>query len=141
MHFSNLSAIFDYLERDKSNKLNTKILKIMAHYTTEDLMRFGLIHLLEEGRFNELIADIKNLFNGYEFGFLLSGEVMDRILVELDNYAYDIASQGEIEGVEGDLDMKVFNTARTFLLGILFEYIGHSNLEPDQFVKLITNHE
>lgn len=110
----------------------------MAHYTAEDLMRFGLIHLLEEGRFNELIADIKNLFNGYEFGFLLSGEVMDRILVELDNYAYDLAAQGEIEG---DEDMKVFNTARTFLLGILFEYIGHSNLEPDQFVKLITNHE
>lgn len=110
----------------------------MAHYTTEDLMRFGLIHLLEEGRFNELIADIKNLFNGYEFGFLLSGEVMDRILVELDNYAYDLAAQGEIEG---DEDMKVFNTARTFLLGILFEYIGHSNLEPDQLVKLITNHE
>lgn len=110
----------------------------MAHYTTEDLMRFGLIHLLEEGRFNELIADIKNLFNGYEFGFLLSGEVMDRILVELDNYAYDMAAQGEIEG---DEDMKVFNTARTFFLGILFEYIGHSNLEPDQFIKLITNHE
>ena len=110
----------------------------MAHYTTEDLMRFGLMHLLEEGRFNELIADIKNLFNGYEFGFLLSGEVMDRILVELDNYAYDLAAQGEIEG---DEDMKVFNTARTFFLGILFEYIGHSNLEPDQFVKLITNRE
>lgn len=110
----------------------------MAHYTTEDLMRFGLMHLLEEGRFNELIADIKNLFNGYEFGFFLSGEVMDRILVELDNYAYDMAAQGEIEG---DEDMKVFNTARTFLLGILFEYIGHSNLEPDQFVKLITNRE
>lgn len=110
----------------------------MAHYTAEDLMRFGLIHLLEEGRFNELIADIKNLFNGYEFGFFLSGEVMDRILVELDNYAYDLAAQGEIEG---DEDMKVFNTARTFLLGILFEYIGHSNLEPDQFVKLITNRE
>ena len=110
----------------------------MAHYTTEDLMRFGLIHLLEEGRFNELIADIKNLFNGYEFGFFLSGEVMDRILVKLDNYAYDIAAQGEIEG---DEDMKVFNTARTFFLGILFEYIGHSNLEPDQFVKLITNRE
>ena len=110
----------------------------MAHYTTEDLMRFGLIHLLEEGRFNELIADIKNLFNGYEFGFFLSGEVMDRILVELDNYAYDLAAQGEIEG---DEDMKVFNAARTFLLGILFEYIGHSNLEPDQFIKLITNHE
>ena len=110
----------------------------MAHYTTEDLMRFGLIHLLEEGRFNELIADIKNLFNGYEFGFLLSGEVMDRILVELDNYAYDLAAQGEIEG---DEDMKVFNTARTFFLGILFEYIGHSNLEPDQFIKLITNRE
>ena len=108
----------------------------MAHYTTEDLMRFGLIHLLEEGRFNELIADIKNLFNGYEFGFFLSGEVMDRILVELDNYAYDLAAQGEIEG---DEDMKVFNAARTFLLGILFEYIGHSNLEPDQFFKLITN--
>lgn len=110
----------------------------MAHYTTEDLMRFGLIHLLEEGRFNELIADIKTLLNGYEFGFLLSGEVMDRILVELDNYAYDMAAQGEIEG---DEDMKVFNTARTFFLGILFEYIGHSNLEPDQFVKLITNRE
>lgn len=110
----------------------------MAHYTAEDLMRFGLIHLLEEGRFNELIADIKNLFNGYEFGFFLSGEVMDRILVELDNYAYDLAAQGEIEG---DEDMKVFNAARTFLLGILFEYIGHSNLEPDQFVKLITNRE
>lgn len=110
----------------------------MAHYTAEDLMRFGLIHLLEEGRFNELIADIKNLFNGYEFGFLLSGEVMDRILVELDNYAYDLAAQGEIEG---DEDMKVFNAARTFFLGILFEYIGHSNLEPDQFIKLITNHE
>ena len=110
----------------------------MAHYTAEDLMRFGLIHLLEEGRFNELIADIKNLFNGYEFGFFLSGEVMDRILVELDNYAYDLAAQGEIEG---DEDMKVFNAARTFLLGILFEYIGHSNLEPDQFIKLITNHE
>lgn len=110
----------------------------MAHYTAEDLMRFGLIHLLEEGRFNELIADIKNLFNGYEFGFLLSGEVMDKILVELDNYAYDLAAQGEIEG---DEDMKVFNTARTFFLGILFEYIGHSNLEPDQFIKLITNHE
>ena len=110
----------------------------MAHYTAEDLMRFGLIHLLEEGRFNELIADIKNLFNGYEFGFFLSGEVMDRILVELDNYAYDLAAQGEIEG---DEDMKVFNTARTFFLGILFEYIGHSNLEPDQFVKLITNRE
>ena len=110
----------------------------MAHYTTEDLMRFGLMHLLEEGRFNELIADIKNLFNGYEFGFFLSGEVMDRILVELDNYAYDLAAQGEIEG---DEDMKVFNTARTFLLGILFEYIGHSNLQPDQFVKLITNRE
>lgn len=113
----------------------------MAHYTTEDLMRFGLMHLLEEGRFNELIADIKNLFNGYEFGFFLSGEVMDRILVELDNYAYDMASQGEIEGIEGDVDMKVFNAARTFFLGILFEYIGHSNLEPDQFIKLITNHE
>ena len=110
----------------------------MAHYTTEDLMRFGLMHLLEEGRFNELIADIKNLFNGYEFGFFLSGEVMDRILVKLDNYAYDLAAQGEIEG---DEDMKVFNTARTFFLGILFEYIGHSNLEPDQFVKLITNLE
>lgn len=110
----------------------------MAHYTAEDLMRFGLIHLLEEGRFNELIADIKNLFNGYEFGFFLSGEVMDRILVELDNYAYDLASQGEIEG---DVDMKVFNAARTFLLGILFEYIGHSNLEPDQFIKLKTNRE
>lgn len=110
----------------------------MAHYTAEDLMRFGLIHLLEEGRFNELIADIKNLFNGYEFGFLLSGEVMDKILVELDNYAYDLAAQGE---TEGDEDMKVFNAARTFLLGILFEYIGHSNLEPDQFVKLITNRE
>ena len=110
----------------------------MAHYTAEDLMRFGLIHLLEEGRFNELIADIKNLFNGYEFGFFLSGEVMDRILVELDNYAYDLAAQGEIEG---DEDMKVFNAARNFLLGILFEYIGHSNLEPDQFIKLITNHE
>ena len=110
----------------------------MAHYTAEDLMRFGLIHMLEEGRFNELIADIKSLFNGYEFGFLLSGEVMDRILVELDNYAYDMAAQGEIEG---DEDMKVFNTARTFFLGILFEYIGHSNLEPDQFVKLITNRE
>ena len=110
----------------------------MAHYTTEDLMRFGLMHLLEEGRFNELIADIKNLFNGYEFGFFLSGEVMDRILVKLDNYAYDLAAQGEIEG---DEDMKVFNAARTFLLGILFEYIGHSNLEPDQFVKLITNLE
>ena len=110
----------------------------MAHYTTEDLMRFGLMHLLEEGRFNELIADIKNLFNGYEFGFFLSGEVMDRILVELDNYAYDLAAQGEIKG---DEDMKVFNAARTFLLGILFEYIGHSNLEPDQFIKLITNHE
>ena len=110
----------------------------MAHYTAEDLMRFGLIHLLEEGRFNELIADIKTLFNGYEFGFLLSGEVMDRILVELDNYAYDLAAQGEIEG---DEDMNVFNTARTFFLGILFEYIGHSNLEPDQFVKLITNRE
>lgn len=110
----------------------------MAHYTAEDLMRFGLIHLLEDGRFNELIADIKNLFNGYEFGFLLSGEVMDKILVELDNYAYDLAAQGEIEG---DEDMRVFNTARTFLLGILFEYIGHSNLEPDQFVKLITNRE
>ena len=110
----------------------------MAHYTTEDLMRFGLMHLLEEGRFNELIADIKNLFNGHEFGFFLSGEVMDRILVELDNYAYDLAAQGEIEG---DEDMKVFNTARTFFLGILFEYIGHSNLEPDQFVKLITNRE
>lgn len=110
----------------------------MAHYTAEDLMRFGLIHLLEEGRFNELIADIKNLFNGYEFGFFLSGEVMDRILVELDNYAYDLAAQGEIEG---DEDMKVFNAARTFLLGILFEYIGHSNLEPDQFIKLITNRE
>lgn len=110
----------------------------MAHYTTEDLMRFGLMHLLEEGRFNELIADIKNLFNGYEFGFFLSGEVMDRILVKLDNYAYDLAAQGEIEG---DEDMKVFNTARTFFLGILFEYIGHSNLEPDQFVKLITNRE
>ena len=110
----------------------------MAHYTTEDLMRFGLMHLLEEGRFNELIADIKTLFNGYEFGFLLSGEVMDRILAELDNYAYDMAAQGEIEG---DEDMKVFNTARTFFLGILFEYIGHSNLEPDQFIKLITNHE
>ena len=110
----------------------------MAHYTTEDLMRFGLMHLLEEGRFNELIADIKNLFNGYEFGFFLSGEVMDRILVELDNYAYDLAAQGEIKG---DEDMKVFNAARTFLLGILFEYIGHSNLEPDQFVKLITNRE
>lgn len=110
----------------------------MAHYTTEDLMRFGLMHLLEEGRFNELIADIKNLFNSYEFGFFLSGEVMDRILVKLDNYAYDMAAQGEIEG---DEDMKVFNTARTFFLGILFEYIGHSNLEPDQFVKLITNRE
>ena len=110
----------------------------MAHYTTEDLMRFGLMHLLEEGRFNELIADIKDLFNGYEFGFFLSGEVMDRILVKLDNYAYDLAAQGEIEG---DEDMKVFNTARTFFLGILFEYIGHSNLEPDQFVKLITNRE
>ena len=110
----------------------------MAHYTSEDLMRFGLIHLLEEGRFNELIADIKTLFNGYEFGLLLSGEVMDRILVELDKYAYDLAAQGEIEG---DEDMKVFNTARTFFLGILFEYIGHSNLEPDQFVKLITNRE
>ena len=110
----------------------------MAHYTAEDLMRFGLIHLLEEGRFNELIADIKNLFNSYEFGFFLSGEVMDRILVKLDNYAYDLAAQGEIEG---DEDMKVFNAARTFLLGILFEYIGHSNLEPDQFVKLITNRE
>lgn len=110
----------------------------MAHYTAEDLMRFGLIHMLEEGRFNELIADFKNLFNGYEFGFLLSGEVMDRILVELDNYAYDLASQGEIEG---DVDMKVFNTARTFFLGILFEYIGHSNLEPDQFIKTITNLE
>ena len=110
----------------------------MAHYTTEDLMRFGLMHLLEEGRFDALIADIKNLFNGYEFGFFLSGEVMDRILVKLDNYAYDLAAQGEIEG---DEDMKVFNTARTFFLGILFEYIGHSNLEPDQFVKLITNRE
>ena len=110
----------------------------MAHYTAEDLMRFGLIHLLEEGRFYDLIAGIKNIFNGYECGFLLSGEVMDKILVELDNYAYDMAAQGEIEG---DEDMKVFNTARTFLLGILFEYIGHSNLEPDQFIKLITNHE
>ena len=113
----------------------------MAHYTSEDLMRFGLIHLLEEGRFYELIADIKNLFNGYEFGFLLSGEVMDRILVELDNYAYDMAAQGEIEGVEGDEDMKVFNTARTFFLGILFEYIKHSDMQPNDFVKFITNHE
>ena len=138
MQFQNLFAIFDYLERDKSNKLNNQNHNTMARYTTEDLMRFGLMHLLEEGRFNELIADIKNLFNGYEFGFFLSGEVMDRILVKLDNYAYDLAAQGEIEG---DEDMKVFNTARTFFLGILFEYIGRSNLEPDQFVKLITNRE
>ena len=110
----------------------------MAHYTSEDLMRFGLIHLFEEGRFNELIADIKTLFNGYEFGFLLSGEVMDRILVKLDNYAYDLAAQGEIEG---DEDMKVFNAARTFFLGILFEYIKHSDMQPDDFIKFITNHE
>ena len=110
----------------------------MAHYTTEDLMRFGMKYLLNAGEFDEIISEMKNYFNGYEFGFFLSGEVMDRILVELDNYAYDLAAQGEIEG---DEDMKVFNTARTFLLGILFEYIGHSNLEPDQFVKLITNRE
>lgn len=114
----------------------------MAHYTAEDLMRFGLIHLLEEGRFNELIADIKNLFNGYEFGFFLSGEVMDRILVELDNYAYDMSGIKDACTKEERTDSQiVFNAARTFLLGILFEYIGHSNLEPDQLVKLITNRE
>lgn len=114
----------------------------MAHYTTEDLMRFGLIHLLKEGRFNELIADIKNLLNGYEFGFLLSGEVMDRILVEIDKYAYDMSWFEDVcteeEGTEAGI---VYDAARSFLRGILFEYIGHSNLEPDQFIKLITNHE
>ena len=107
-------------------------------HTTSDLMRFGMKYLLNAGEFDEIIAEMKNYFESYENGILLSGEVMDRILVELDNYAYDMAAQGEIEG---DEDMKVFNTARTFLLGILFEYIGHSNLEPDQFIKLITNRE
>ena len=110
----------------------------MAHYTTHDLMYLGMRFLLHNGEFDEIIAEMKNYFECYESGIFLSGEVMDRILVELDNYAYDLAAQGEIEG---DEDMKVFNAARTFLLGILFEYIGHSNLEPDQFIKLITNHE
>ena len=110
----------------------------MAHYTTSDLMRFGMKYLLNAGEFDEIIATMKHYFESYENGILLGGEVMDRILVELDNYAYDLAAQGEIDG---DEDMKVFNTARTFFLGILFEYIGHSNLEPDQFVKLITNRE
>ena len=111
----------------------------MAHYTTEDLMRFGLIHLLEGGRFNELIDEMKNLFDGYEFGFLLGEEVMDKILVKIDHTACDLA---DMEATEySDDSTKVFNAARKFLLGILFKYIGMSNLEPDEFIKLITNHE
>ena len=110
----------------------------MAHYTTNNLMYLGMRFLLRTGEFDGIIAEMKNYFEGYESGIFLSGEVMDKILVELDNYAYDMAAQGEIEG---DEDMKVFNAARTFLLGILFEYIGHSNLEPDQFIKLKTNRE
>ena len=111
----------------------------MAHYTTESLMRLGMKFTLQMGEFDRIIATMKNYFESYEAGAMLGGEVMDEILERIDIEANDFA--GLVIEEYSDDSVAVYHTARTFLLGILFEYIGHSNLEPDQFVKLITNRE
>ena len=116
----------------------------MAHYTTHDLMYLGMRFLLRTGEFDEIIAEMKNYFECYESGIFLSGEVMETLIDKIENKAHEISYRQEDEFTtpEDRADYsKVFNVTRAFLLGILFEYIGHSNLEPDQFVKLITNRE
>ena len=108
-------------------------------HTTSDLMRFGMKYLLNAGEFDEIIATMKHYFESYENGILLSGEVMDEILERIEIAAKDFSYVTTEE--YSDDSVAVLNVAQKFLLGILFEYIGHSNLEPDQFVKLITNRE
>ena len=113
-------------------------------HTTSDLMRFGMKYLLNEGEFDGIITEMKNYFECYESGIFLSGEVMDTLIDRIENKAHEISYRQEEEFTtpEDRADYsRVFNVTRSFLLGILFEYIGHSNLEPDQFIKLITNHE
>ena len=116
----------------------------MAHYTTSDLMRFGMKYLLNAGEFDEIISEMKNYFECYESGIFLSGEVMETLIDKIENKAHEISYRQEDEFTtpEDRADYsKVFNVTRAFLLGILFEYIGQSNLDSDQFIKLITNHE
>lgn len=116
----------------------------MAHYTTSDLMRFGMKYLLNAGEFDEIISEMKNYFECYESGIFLSGEVMETLIDKIENKAHEISYRQEDEFTtpEDRADYsKVFNATRSFLLGILFEYIGQSNLDSDQFIKLITNHE
>ena len=108
-------------------------------HTTSDLMRFGMKYLLNAGEFDEIIATMKHYFESYENGILLSGEVMDEILERIEIAAKDFSYVTTEE--YSDDSVAVLNVAQKFLLGILFEYIGHSNLEPDQLVKLITNRE
>ena len=111
----------------------------MAHYTTESLMRLGMKFTLQTGEFDGIIAEMKNYFEGYEAGILSSGKVMEEILERIEIDAHDFSDIVTEE--YSDDSMTVYHIAHEFLLGILFEYIGHSNLEPDQFVKLITNRE
>ena len=111
----------------------------MAHYTTESLMRLGMKFTLQTGEFDRIIATMKNYLESYEAGILPGGKVMEEILERIDIDAHDFADLVTEE--YSDDSVTVYHIAREFLLGILFEYIGHSNLEPDQFIKLITNHE
>ena len=108
-------------------------------HTTRDLMRFGMKYLLNAGEFDEIIAEMKNYFESYENGILLSGEVMDEILERIEIAAKDFSYVTTEE--YSDDSVVVLNVAQNFLLGILFEYIKHSDMQPNDFVKLITNHE
>lgn len=108
-------------------------------HTTNDLMRFGMKYFLNAGEFDRILAKMKDYFERYEAGILLGEDVMDEILEHIEIAAKDFSYV--ITEEYSDDSVTVFHIAHKFLLGILFEYIGHSNLEPDQFIKLITNHE
>ena len=108
-------------------------------HTTSDLMRFGMKYLLNAGEFDEIIATMKHYFESYENGILLGGEVMDEILVRIEIAAKDFSYVTTEE--YSDDSVAVLNVAQKFLLGILFEYIKHSDMQPNDFIKFITNHE
>lgn len=114
----------------------------MAHYTINDIMSLGMQSLLNQGVFDEIIAEMKAWFDNYEIGFYRSGEVMTTLIRKIEAKAYDMSWLEDVRTEEEGADAQiVYNAARSFLLGILFEYIGQSNLDSDQFIKLITNHE
>ena len=111
----------------------------MAHYTTESLMRLGMKFTLQTGAFDEIIAEMKNYLEGYEAGILTSEKVMEEILERIEIDAHDFSDIVTEE--YSDDSLTVDHIAHEFLLGILFEYIKHSDMQPNDFVKFITNHE